>query len=363
MQQDAPASAPSRIVVRSPNWLGDAVMSLPFLRDLRRRFPSAQLAVATPAALEAFYRAVPGVNEVLEFRVGAGGSRWRDIEEHAAILRAGRFDVGILLPNSFGSALALWRAGIPERWGYRAGWRGWFLTRGVRRPRSRSEPLHQAQYYLELARALGADVQGLDVQVPVPEESRERALGILMEAGYDPSRAALVGMAPGAAYGGAKRWPTDRLAQVIERLTASGDNVCLLLGSPGDRATARAVDEGLAARVGVVAPATGEPPRIINFVGRTDLAALMGMLSHCRVVVSNDSGAMHLAAAIGRPVVATFGPTDERVTAPLGRHKVLQHPVRCRPCLLRECPIDHRCMKGISSVMVCEAVEEFLRAS
>jgi heptosyltransferase-2 len=166
----------------------------------------------------------------------------------------------------------------------------------------------------------------------------------LDQLGVAPDRP-LVGFAPGAAYGHAKRWPPERVAQVITRLARERGIRAVLVGAGGDREAGRGIESSLPADVSAV-----------NVIGRTDLRLLMGVISTCRAFVSNDSGAMHLAAALGVPVTAIFGPTNERATAPLGDHDVVLHPVFCRPCMLRECPIDHRCMKRISEEDVYGAV-------
>ena len=173
--------------------------------------------------------------------------------------------------------------------------------------------------------------------------TRARTDAFLAQLGVDRSTP-LVGLAPGAAYGHAKRWPPQRVAELVARLTAGGAT-CLLVGAEGDRSAGREIESVL-------------PPgsRVVNVIGRTDLRLFAGLLASCHAFVSNDSGAMHLAAAAGVPVAAIFGPTDERVTAPLGSHDVIIHQVFCRPCMLRDCPIDHRCMRGISVDTVFDAV-------
>lgn len=330
--------------------MGDAVMSLPCLRDVRRHFEGAFLAVAAPKSLCALYGATPGVDAVVPLE---GGRPATD----AARLRALDFDVGLLLPNSFRSAWVLRRAGIRERWGYRADWRGWLLTRRVRRPRGRrATGLHQAQYYLELLRRLGMEVGSRNARLPVSTDVVERARHLLHHRGFDPDRLRIVSIAPGAAYGGAKQWPPDRVAELAIRLVDRGDVVCLLLGSAGDRPAAAAIGASMRLHQ---QPAASD--RVIDLIGRTDLELLIGLLTASDVVVSNDSGAMHLAAVVGARVVALFGPTDERATSPLGTsYRLLVHDVRCRPCLLRECPIDHRCMTGIEVQTVQNAVCEIL---
>jgi heptosyltransferase-2 len=342
---------PCRVVVRSPNWLGDAVMSLPCLRDVRRHFEGAFLAVAAPESLCALYRAAPGIDAVVPLE---GGQAAADV----ARLEALHVDVGLVLPNSFGSAWTLRRARIPERWGYRSDWRSWLLTRAVPRPRRRrrAQRLHQAQYYLELARGLGMDVGPRDARLPVPAAAAGRARRLIESRGVEPDRIRIVGIAPGAAYGGAKQWPPDRVADLVARLLGRDDVVCLLLGSAADRPAARAIVESLRPR-----HESRLPARLIDLVGQTDLDLLIGLLGASDVVVSNDSGAMHLAAVVGARTVAIFGPTDEHATSPLGRsHRLLVHDVGCRPCLLRECPIDHRCMTGVTVQMVEDAVGEAL---
>ncbi len=213
------------------------------------------------------------------------------------------------------------------------------LTRAVARPRTE---LHQSEYYTALVRALGIAVEATAPRIAPTPATAARA-GKLLD-GIEAGRL-IVGFAPGAAYGHAKRWPPDRVAEVATRLTRERNALCLLVGAGADRDAGRAIESTL-------------PPdvRVVNLIGRTDLRLLIGVLARCRAFVSNDSGAMHLAAAAGVPVTAVFGPTNERATAPVGEHDVLLEPVFCRPCMLRECPIDHRCMKRISSDAVFASV-------
>jgi heptosyltransferase-2 len=332
--------APSRLVVRLPNWLGDVVMALPALVAVRRALPHAHLALAgEPSVLPVFEEpsAVRPQQLVAITRASA-----------PAVLRQGAFDAVLLLTNSFRTAWSARQSGIPARWGYAAGARGPLLTKAVPRPR---QAVHQSDYYLRLVEGLGmegsepspegprSDDPALDVarpQLDVSEATRSRAARLLEQHGLSPETA-LVGFAPGAAYGHAKRWPPDRVARVIERLARERGVRSVLLGAGGDREAGRAIESTLPSDVGVV-----------NLIGRTDLRLLMGVIRACRAFVSNDSGAMHLAAALGVPVTAIFGPTNERATAPIGDHDVILKQVFCRPCMLRECPIDHRCMKRIS---------------
>ena len=328
-----------RLVVRAPNWLGDAVMALPAMGALRTAFREATLAVAAAPAVAPLFEESTSVaqDELLVIR---------DARREAAELRAGRFDAIVLMPNSFRSAWTARRATIAERWGYARNLRAPLLTRRAARPRRR---LHQSAYYLELVRALGIDAPDARSLVTPRAVTRERARALLEP--HVPEGRRIVGLAPGAAYGHAKRWPPDRMAALAVRLARERAATCVLVGAAGDREAGREIESAM-------------PPdvRIVNVIGRTDLRLLIGLLAHVHAFVSNDSGAMHLAAAVGVPVTAIFGPTDERVTAPIGDHDVLIHQVFCRPCMLRDCPIDHRCMKGISVDAAFEAVSRRLEA-
>jgi heptosyltransferase-2 len=335
---------PSRLAIRTPNWLGDAIMALPAMAAIRRAYPAASLAVVAPAGIAPIFEEHTAVAPQQVIRVGAGA-------DERALLAGERFDAILLLPNSFRSAWIARGAGISERWGYANGPRRWVLTRTIPRPGGR---LHQSDYYLRLAAA----VTGRDASAPDPaplisatDETVRRGSAALERLGVPPG-ARLVGFAPGAAYGHAKRWPPDRIAAVIERLGRDGVG-SILVGAEGDRGAGREIESAL-------------PPgvTVTNLIGRTDLRLLAGVLARCDAFVSNDSGAMHLAAALGVPVAAIFGPTDERATAPLGEADVLHTDVFCRPCMLRDCPIDHRCMTRISVDAVYGAVRQRLdRAS
>ena len=330
--------AGGRILLRAPNWLGDAVMAIPAMAAFRAAHAPAMLTLAAPASIAPLFREATAIapDEVLTVEKA----------DETAALRAGRFDVAVLFPNSFRTAWVARRAGIAERWGYAAHGRSLLLTRPVRPPAGR---LHQAAYYLHLARALGADAGERLPRVSITEATRGRVQELLRQWRID-SASPLVGIAPGAAYGHAKRWPPARAAELAGRLHARGATV-VLVGAAGDRDAGREIESSLPAGA-----------RVVNLIGRTDLRLLAGLLAACHAFVSNDSGAMHLAAAAGVPVAAIFGPTDDRVTAPLGDHDVIVHQVFCRPCMLRDCPIDHRCMRGISVDVVFDAVARRLDA-
>lgn len=337
----------SRLVIRAPNWLGDAVLALPAMAAIRRHFKDAHLAIAAPAGFAGIFR------ESIDARpdeVVALGSKPAQMK---AAFAAGQFELGILFPNSFRSARLLKQVGIRERWGYRRAFRGpWLTKRSI--PQRASGVQHQADYYRNLVRGLGIPVDEDAPKIVLTDATRQRGLGIVQRFKIDPARRLIV-LAPGAAYGQAKQWPPARVAEVAARLIRDRDATCVMVGAGHDRDAARAVESSL--------PDQALRSRLIDLTGQTSLPELMGVIARADAVVANDSGAMHLAAALGRPVVAIFGPTDERATRPVGaggQSDVLTADVFCRPCHLRDCPIDHRCMKRVTADMVFAAVSRQL---
>lgn len=342
-------AAAARVLVRPPNWLGDAVLALPAIAAIRRHFHGADLAIAAPAAIAALFRQETDARPDRVIEMPA------DARSQLAALRGEGATIGVLFPNSFGSALQLRRAGVVQRWGYATSGRGLLLTHKSRPPKPRRSR-HQSDYYKDLVRGLGIECEDADRPRLAPSgPSAARAEALLMQHKVDLT-APIVGFAPGAAYGQAKQWPPDRVAQVAASLVRARGVTCVLVGASHDRDAARAIESWLRANAADVLP------RVISLVGHTSLGALVGVIARSAVFVSNDSGAMHVAAAIGRPVVAIFGPTDERATSPIGDHVVITEDVFCRPCMLRDCPIDHRCMKRITADDVAAAVNARLDA-
>jgi heptosyltransferase-2 len=334
----------NRLVILAPNWLGDAVMALPAIADVRRALPDAVLAIAARPPVGPLFQLVPGIDETILLTRPAKVGRPETWGGIGAELANRSFDAALLLPNSLHAALVASRAGIPERWGYRSSCRGTLLTRAIPRPAS----VHQVEYYQQLTRALGFASGPREPRIAVPPAARDAGTDVLRAAGWD-GRAPLVALAPGAAYGGAKKWPGASFGELARALSADGVS-CVLVGSAAD---APAGDE--------VVRASAAGRHVLNAIGRTDLPALAGVLSLCRALVTNDSGAMHLGAAVGVPVTAVFGPTDEQATRPLGgAHTVLTHDVWCRSCMLRECPIDHACMRGVTAGAVLDAARRSL---
>lgn len=333
--------ATERLVVVAPNWLGDAVMALPAVADARRHFPSAHLAVAARGAVAPLFTMVEGIDEVVTLP-GRGG--WRAItswRQDAATLAAGRFDTALLLPNSLATAVIASRAGIASRWGYAADLRSRLLTRAVKKPHA---ALHQGGYYQALTTALGMPPGPMHARV---RPNTDRARAVLRDIGLDIDEPFVV-LAPGAAYGRAKQWLPERFAELAHLLVTQRGWSVVMVGANADRAVCLEIGSRLPTP-------DSRLNRLIDLSGKSDLPTLAGILAVAHAVVSNDSGAMHLAGAVGTHVVALFGATNETRTSPLvagpeaPAPSILTHPAFCRPCMLRECPIDHRCMRGITA--------------
>src|SRR5574337_895979 len=330
------------ILVASPNWLGDAVLALPTLANLRRSFPGARIALLVRPWLSQLFRSSPFIDELVEL------PRKGELMWAATALRQRDCELALLLPNSFRTALISWLAGIPHRVGYVADGRGPLLTVGVR-PSGGTSP-HQADSYLGLLRALKWDAWLRPTGCLLPPGSDAEAEKLLTESGLPP-HAPVIGMTPGASYGTAKRWPAERFAAAADLLADRLGTVALLFGSSREAALTRAIRS----RMRGVA---------IDFGGRTTLTELASLLSRCALLLTNDTGAMHLASALGIPCVALFGPTDPYRTGPLGSgHQVLHDPPACSPCRYRDCPIDHRCMQGLDVERVVAAAEAVLTRS
>ncbi len=324
-------TAPARVLVRAPNWIGDVVLSLGALRDVRRNFPEARLEILARAWVAPLYGALEGLDAV---RLSQG------IRTDAAAVR-GQFDTGILFTNSFGTAFSMALARIPERWGYATQGRGPLLTRRARVP-SEVRERSQVYYYRAMLSGLGLHVSASpDTSLQVPAAWAERGHELLGDGPW-------LGLNPGASYGAAKQWLPARYAAVGERLGRELGARVAVLGSAAERPLGEAIAGAMRAK-----------PKLL--CGETSLSDLVGVLSRLRLLVTNDSGPMHLAGALGVPLVAIFGPTNWRETAPRGKsQRILRADVDCSPCLLRECPIDHRCMTRVGVEAVVSAAVELL---
>jgi heptosyltransferase II len=318
------------ILIRATNWVGDAVMSLPALRAIRERFPKAHIAVLAKPWVADLYRRESFADEVILY----DRSRW----QIARVLRKRKFDCAILLQNAFEAALIAWLAGIPERIGYNRDRRGLLLTKSVATPKRGEIPRHERFYYLELLRRAGII------------ESMPESDAIRLEAGGLRDVRRMVGISPGAANGTAKQWLPERFAEAARRIAVERDAQIVLFGSASERAVCERI-AGLLTQ-----------HKVINHAGKTSLAEFIDLASQCEIFLTNDSGAMHIASALGVPTVAIFGATDDIGTGPTGPlARVVREPVECSPCLLHECPIDHRCMTRVSAERVAEVALKLIR--
>lgn len=354
---------PSRILVRGVNWLGDAVMTTPALLRLREAVPSARIAILTAPPLADLYRGHPALDEVVSTAPASPWATGRALREHG-------FEVALILPNSPRSALECWWARIPRRVGYARGLRRWWLTDPVpprpgsarmhkpgrreiadrlagRRPVSPLPPeAHHLFDYLHLAGRLGARVEPLAPRLWVEDAEVASVRGTFQLDGD----AVWLGLNPGAEYGPAKRWPSDRFVAAAREVSARRPVRWILFGGRRDEAVAASI--------------AGQLPGSVNLAGRTTLRQLLAALRVCRVLLTNDTGPMHVAAALGVPVVVPFGSTSPELTGPgmpgTTRHRWLRSGAACAPCFLRECPIDFRCLLGIEPAEVAAAVIDVL---
>jgi heptosyltransferase-2 len=339
-----------KILIRATNWVGDAIMALPALRAVRARFPEAQIAVLARPYVADIYRGQQICDELIAYDPKGLHAGLRGRETLVSELRSQRFDVALLLQNAFDAAWLAWRAGIPRRIGYARDGRSLLLTNAIPVPRKGEIPVHEKFYYLELVRRAGwldslpdEPLIALDIQ----KEACKRAESVLVEAGA-LSQSLRVAIGAGASYGSAKCWPPARFAEFANRLQSENDAEIILFGTSGEAAVSNAIVAEMK-----------RPP--IDLTGKTAIADLPALLSRCHIFIGNDSGAMHVAAAVGLPVVAVFGPTDPLGTAPVTpRYTIVRQKPYCSPCFLRRCPTDHRCMKSITPEMVEAAVRPWL---
>jgi heptosyltransferase II len=400
MDSSAIQSQPRRILVRGVNWLGDAVMTTPALLRLREHFPGALIALLTPEKLRGLWLHHPAVDEVITFKSDEGPLRiakkvqlmmWPESAGKPTVaasaklaasainpLQRGAFDLALVLPNSPRSALETWLARIPRRVGYARPWRNFFLTTAVpsrpdagqMRKRSASEirrlisngganevssspfqaSAHQIYDYLHLVAALGANPEPLPTQLAVtPGELKAVAQKFNLTSQFTNNRP-IFGLNPGAEYGPAKRWLPDRFIAAAREIQKRTKCVWVILGGKADAV----VGNEIAAAIGAGQSAA------ISLAGQTSLRELCAAIKLCRVLLTNDTGPMHIAAALGTPVVVPFGSTSPELTGPIlsagARHQLIKSDAPCSPCFLRECPIDFRCMNGITVERVVAAV-------
>jgi len=330
------------LLIRATNWVGDAIMALPALRAVRAKLWDSRIAIVARPYVADLYRDQAICDELIPYDSAVEHRSWRGREVLAAQLRARKFDIALLLQNAFDAAWLAWRSAVPERIGYARDGRSILLTKAIKVPKPGEIPSHEKFYYLELLRRAGWIDRLHDeihITLHVTDAARHRAMQTLVEAGARPN-SPRVAVGAGASYGSAKCWPPDRFAAALDEFLSHHDADVVLFGTVAESPVSSAITNAL------------RHPSI-NLTGKTSIADLPGLLSQCHLFLGNDSGAMHVAAAVGLPVVAIFGPTDPEGTAPVTPYaSIVQQKPYCSPCFLRRCPTDHRCMTAVTPAMV-----------
>jgi heptosyltransferase-2 len=342
-----PREGIERVLIRGTNWIGDVVMTLPAVASVRNSFPRARISVLAKPWVAEVYRLSPDVDEVIPFEEPGRHAGVAGKLRLAGDLRGCGFDCAILLQNAIEAAIIALLAGIPIRAGYNSDARGLLLTHSVRRTKA-VRRVHQTDYYVEMVRALGCAPADRNVRLRPGKDYGEIAEKLFARFGLDAARPR-IGIAPGAAYGPAKMWFPERFASVADRLIDGTGAQGLLFGSAGDRESTAAVQKN------------ARHP-LIDIAGETDLKEAIALISRCDLFLSNDSGLMHVAGALGVPTVAIFGSTDPAATSPAGERSVVIHrAVECGPCLKPVCPTDFRCMEMIGVEEVYDAARKLLK--
>jgi len=343
-------NSPNNILVRVPNWIGDAVMCLPALMDLREHFAQADITVLARPTIADLLCTQCGIKDVMVYEHRNVHQGLFGLLRLSRVIRKRAFDMAVLFQNAFEAALLTWLSRIPARIGYATDGRGWLLSHAV--PLPPKQTFHQIRYYQQLVQAI----------TQVPSQERNPKLEVTTNHSFASQQqfaevvsslnTLLVGINPGSVYGSAKRWLSERFAEVGDRLVEDihekypefSSVRCVLIGGMGEEALGMEIANQMRTK-----------PIVLS--GKTTIQELVDVLTRCAVLVTNDTGPMHLAQALGVPVVGIFGSTDPESTGPVGEESCLiREQVRCSPCLLRSCPIDHRCMTNISTDQVVRTV-------
>lgn len=348
MQDKLNKDFPKKIIVRMPNWIGDLIMATPILTDLRANFPEAEITAMCKHPLSDLLKEDQDIDELFSFsRLPNGFARRKAKRNIIEKLREGDYDLGLLLTNSFSSAWWFWQGGVKERLGFSAHFRRFLLTCPVSWPKHKE---HQVLHDKRLLKPLGIELSDSEPRIYLKKDEKEKALELLYQRGYIPG-STLIGIHPGAAYGEAKCWPAERYREIAKRLLDEDESTFLVFfGDTASFSMMKNICQGLSGRA-------------INLAGTTNLRELSCLLAACSLLLTNDSGPMHIASALGTPVVALFGSTDPDLTGPYKNGLVINKKVECSPCFKRKCPIDFRCMTKITVEDVLQAVKKMLKKS
>ncbi len=335
-----------KVLVRATNWVGDLVMSTPALAAIRKNYPDAEITVIVRPPLQELLEGSPWADSFIPYDrkaySGATGAARLGRE-----LRKYKFDRAILLQNAFEAAFIAFLAKIPVRMGYRTDGRGLLLTDGVK-VSEETKKKHQIYYYLDMLAGLGLKADKSSPRLYLTDKDKEFSRAVLKENGIGP-KDLIVGINPGAQYGAAKKWFPERFAEVADRLAKQYGTQTIIFGGPGDTGSAGAVEAAM-------------KERAVNLAGKTGIRGLMALTKRCSLFVTNDTGPMHVSAALGVPTLAVFGSTNHIATGPFGDgHRIVRDPVNCAPCLKRKCPLKHyKCMENVSAERVLKAAGEML---
>lgn len=332
-----------RILIRGVNWIGDAVMTTPALVALRSYYPQAEIVILANPLVSELFQFHPSIDRVMVYDKKGRHQGLTGLWRMSSELRSKRFDAALSLQNAIEAAVLVLFAGIPRRGGYTTDGRRLLLNYPVH-VTAADKRLHHTDYYLGLLAQLGIEGGDGKLCLACTEAEQQWAQSTLQNNN-------VIAINPGAAYGSAKRWLPERFAEVGDALAKRYDARILLTGGPAEVETGR----------DIAAAMQFQP---LNMTGKTSVREMMALLAHSRLLVTNDSGPMHVAAAFATPIVAVFGPTDHTTTCPASENvRIVRKEVDCAPCLLRQCPIDHRCMTEITAEDVIIAAGQLLDAS
>jgi heptosyltransferase-2 len=344
-----------RILVRGPNWVGDAVMCTPALGAIRQRFPAAEISLLARPAVANLLSGHTSLDQTIVYEHQGQHAGFMGRFRLAKYLKTLNFDLAVLFPNSLDAALLAFLAKIPRRYGYSTDGRSVLLTDAISLS-ANAKQLHQVQYYEELIRPLCPTYSSKAPRLSISQSEKDQANQLLL-ANAVPKDCLLIGLNPGSMYGEAKRWLPERFAEAADQLVemvatnskSMAEAKCLILGAPGEEELGHQIAKLMKTH-----------PVVLS--GQTTLGSLKAVVQRCQLFLTNDTGPMHIASALGVPVVAVFGPTDHTTTSPYASgHVVVRTSVDCSPCLLRECPIDHRCMTGVTVEQVVQRAQQVLQ--
>ncbi len=342
------SKAPSNIIVRMPNWIGDAVMATPVLADLKAHWKDTKITAMCQNPIGNVLLHNPHVDDIYNFSRPNGWIHRLHRMDIVESLQEGKYDMGILLTNSFSSAWWFMRGKVGYRVGFADGLRSLLLDEAVPYPKNK-ETQHQVITYKMLLEPLGIPVSSTAPKVYVSPKEMQDAHEFLKLLGIDPEKNIVVGINPGAAYGSAKCWPPERFEGITRKLLENPDVYVLYFGDAGGASLINDICKGM-------------PERVINLAGRTTIRELIALINCCTIFLTNDSGPMHIAAALGVRLLALFGSTNEVKTGPYPQGKVIHKHVECSPCYKRVCPIDFRCMKRIHVDEVYDELKRMLES-